>query len=218
MENQIPVLIEALNDNDFRIRNNAAVELGKLGTQARSAIPALILGLKDNHYNVRRVSAEALGKMGELAQKAIPYLLEALVYHSMEERISKKGSNLIRINSIQALCLIGPDRHCLPALIASLMDDDPEARLYAAKALGLLGESSQEAIPDLVQALTDPNTQVRGEAIASLEKIATNTNLNQECHFAIPALLEALKDNDFRIRRIATKLLKKITNKKYPFA
>ena len=216
MENRVPMLIEALNDSDFRIRNNAAVELGKLGGDAKAALPALILGLKDNHYNVRRVSAEALGKIEDPSKRAIPHLVEALIYHGMEERMSKKGSNLIRINTLNALCNIGPNAQAVSALITSLMDDDPEARGAAARALGLVGEQAKEAIPDLVQALTDPNTQVRTEAIRALEKIGMG-NIGLEGNFAVPALLEALKDNNFRIRRVATKLLKKITGKKYPF-
>ncbi|EKQ68458.1 HEAT repeat-containing protein [Leptolyngbyaceae cyanobacterium JSC-12] len=58
---------------------------------------------------------------------------------------------------------------------------------------------SDEAIPDLLQALQHPDSEVRRSAAAALGKVGSG--------LAIPGLLEALQDQDSEVRRSAAAAL-----------
>ena len=68
----VPELINALKDDDWQIRNQAAVVLGTIGPEAKAAVPALIdvLGEEDKYF--RSHAAVALGKIGREARAAVP--------------------------------------------------------------------------------------------------------------------------------------------------
>lgn len=64
----VPTLIDALKDEDRRVRKNAASTLGNIG-DAR-AVPALINALKDTDWNVRYWAAWALSEIAEKGDHA----------------------------------------------------------------------------------------------------------------------------------------------------
>jgi len=74
----IAELIEALQDGDFQIRNEAAVALGELGPAARESVPALTQALEAEDKYLRSHAAAALGKIGPAAGAAVPALTRAL--------------------------------------------------------------------------------------------------------------------------------------------
>ena len=57
----VPVLIQALQDEDSGVRQSVAWALGQIG---KDAVPALILLLKDKNGDVRQNTAKALGEIG----------------------------------------------------------------------------------------------------------------------------------------------------------
>ena len=61
----VPDLVEALKDEDWRVREVAAETLGKIGTHAKSAVPVLSNVMKDKNEDsdVRKKAAEALKKI-----------------------------------------------------------------------------------------------------------------------------------------------------------
>lgn len=63
-EEEISGLISALYDEEWLIRETAAMDLAKLGRDACSAIPHLLLLLEDEEWLVRRSSIYALSKIG----------------------------------------------------------------------------------------------------------------------------------------------------------
>jgi HEAT repeat protein len=69
----VPVLIKALKDNDWYVREKAAYALEKI--RDKSAVPALIEALRDESQGVRYYAAEALSKIGK---SAVPGLIKAL--------------------------------------------------------------------------------------------------------------------------------------------
>ena len=73
-----PILIQLLNDDDERVRNEAAFAIGVIGDRAdtSSAIPPLIAMLKGSRRE-RLNAASALCRLGERANAAIPALIEA---------------------------------------------------------------------------------------------------------------------------------------------
>jgi HEAT repeat protein len=62
-ERVVPVLAEALRDQNEFVRHDSAVALGKFGPEARTAVPALTAALKDKDANVRRMAEAALKKI-----------------------------------------------------------------------------------------------------------------------------------------------------------
>lgn len=56
----VPILADALNDEDTFIRRDAARALGKFGPAAKEAVPALVARLNDQEPSVRKAAATAL--------------------------------------------------------------------------------------------------------------------------------------------------------------
>ncbi len=62
----VPVLIQALTDENYTVRQPAAGGLGRIGEAAQEAALALIEALTDGHYFVCSLAAWAWGEIGEL--------------------------------------------------------------------------------------------------------------------------------------------------------
>ena len=78
--------------------------------------------------------------------------------------------------------------------ITTLGDEDPSVRSRAADALGTLGESAAEAVPHLIQALSDSYEPVRLNAAYTLGAIGEPS---------VPQLIETLGDENGSTRRMA---------------
>jgi len=71
---------------------------------------------------------------------------------------------------------LGPEaKTAIPALIELLLDQDEEAQMAAACALGTMGPAAREAIPALTKLLRARPTDVRSSAAEALEKIKKQT-------------------------------------------
>jgi HEAT repeat protein len=86
----------------------------------------------------------------------------------------------------------------VPVLLAALQGANPEARQYAAEALGKLETPPREVVPLLVAALRDENALVGVAAAVALRK------LKPEDDTVVPALIEAVRNPAYhRIREAA---------------
>lgn len=74
----IPVLIEALKDDEGEIRWYAAWALSRIGSEAKLAVEALIEALKDEEGEVRILAAKALSSMESGIAIPLPVLVESL--------------------------------------------------------------------------------------------------------------------------------------------
>jgi len=136
-------LMTALEDPVWRMRSQAAIELGRLGV--KKARPALIRHLRsDSEMWVRFMSAGALGSLG--GTRAAAALIHALNDQS--------ESPDVRDMAADALGEMGSAR-ALPALLSHLGDRSEKVRRSCAFALGALGDPS--AIPELKKALAGTN-------------------------------------------------------------
>jgi len=172
----VSALIERLRDKDATIRLHSAIALGNIGPDAKAAVPALKPFLKEKHtvrvytaiaiwkieHNTpetlpvleqglqeenakfRWAAAVFLGEMGPAAEHAIPLL----------EKATKSADKETASCAVQALAQIIPGT--VPVLLETLKDPDPGMRISAAVALGRLGPSAREAVPDLTALLKDP--------------------------------------------------------------
>lgn len=114
----LPPLLEALKDDDAAVRYWAAIGLGNLGDDARSAANVLTSALADQSASVRIAAARALCKMG-LEEKALPVLTKEL----------KDGAQWTRLSAAIVLGEIGEQaRPVIPALKEAMK---PRKELYA---------------------------------------------------------------------------------------
>jgi HEAT repeat protein len=212
----VPVLIDALSDEDSRLR---LVIIDLLGEIAESdAIPALAGALRDPEWRVRWQAAEALGKMRTTA--AVPDLLEMLADSNKDVRMSvayalgrighpSAVEGLVKLlhdrewrvrwGAAEALWEIGDD--ATPALIEALREEDEYVRRAAIRALAQIGKL---AIPRLINALQDDNWDVRWSAAAALQEIGDS---------AVPALVEALDTENWQAAWATAETLKRIGTK-----
>ncbi|MBN1679568.1 MAG: HEAT repeat domain-containing protein [Anaerolineae bacterium] len=210
----VPVLLDALSDQDWRVRLQVIETLGSI--RAAEAAPMLTGMLHDAEWRVRWRAAEALGKLNATGAAvrdlslalsdnnddvriaaawalrqikdpgAIPALIRAL--HDCEWRV--------RWTAAEALWTIGPA--AVPLLLDTLHDRDDYVRRAAGRALAQIGETS---VPGLVALLADDNWDVRGAAAAALHEIG---------EAAVPALVSRLVDGNWQAGWAAAEALRQI--------
>ncbi|HMF17886.1 MAG TPA: HEAT repeat domain-containing protein [Gemmataceae bacterium] len=188
----VGVLAEALKNPDAEIRINAAMSLGRIGKEAKSAVPALALALSDSDSGVREHVAEALYNIGPEAREAVPALILALDH-------ADAG---FRARAAAALTGIGPDaKNALVPLHFALKDKNAEVRLYAAQAIWAVEGKEDEALPVLKKILQDKESTLRPQAALVLALIGPKAAK------LAPELHEALGDADAALRAAAAKAL-----------
>jgi HEAT repeat protein len=213
----LPVLRQALREGNANVRAGAAAALGWLGFRAEPAVPALAQALEDEDRRVRRLSAEALARIGPGAKAAAPALIKALndadeqarrefarllrrsgpsaqvIFPSSVQEIQVRNEHVrVRAMAVAALERIGSS--AVPALIDTLTNTDPAARINAAEALGRLGEDGKPAAAALTTILLkDKDARVREAAAHAFSKLP---------HYD-SALVVALKDSDPGVRAAA---------------
>jgi HEAT repeat protein len=73
----VPYLLQVVKkDKDAKVREAAALALGKMSANPKEAVPVLIEALKDKENAVRAAAARALGQLGPDAKDAVPALEE----------------------------------------------------------------------------------------------------------------------------------------------
>jgi hypothetical protein len=191
----VPALIRALGDSDRRVRVRAVAALGKLGPEAQSAAPALVGCLNDEDPAVRR---EAIGAL--LSIKAVD---EATLSHL--DKLRGKGHSRYDVararRALKFLRLSGGLPAELGKRVAALGSVDRKQRIKAAGSL-----RSRDALPALIEALKDPEPEVRLAVVATLEAIAAYDQPK-----AILALKQASNiDRDRRVKKAAKETLRRL--------
>jgi HEAT repeat protein len=121
--------------------------------EAKGDVPRLIKALGSHKTAVRIAAAEALGHVGDAS--AVQPLIVALKAWDVREA------------AVEALAHIGAE--ALEPLIAALSEGDRDVRIYAAGALGQIGET--RAVEPLISALQDPGMLVRVAAAEALDRL-----------------------------------------------
>jgi HEAT repeat protein len=155
----LPVLTQALADENWRIRYETAKAIGAMGIEARTAIPALVERLVDAD---RRVACEAIASLGKIGPAAIPCLIDAL------------NSHISYVRSTAAWVLAGFEsnaRAAVPELIQALKDPDWQVQWVAAYALGRIGVDAKPAVFALVESCKGDYALVAKEASRALWRI-----------------------------------------------
>lgn len=174
----IDVLITALLDEDDRtaaggypLRRNAARALGKLGD--RRAVPALVNALECSDFYVREAAAQSLEMLGD--QAAIGRLVDLLLDRIPSTQPAPEPPHLSQpfdaiLEALGTLGAVDAISQIQPFLEHSV----PRVQFAAARALYLLTPEPDHAAQygdRLVQALTNPDLQLRRTVLADLGAI-----------------------------------------------
>jgi HEAT repeat protein len=178
---------------DVTKRNEAFEALRRLGPQAKAAVLPLSEALKDPSSATRWRAAITLGCIGPEAKAAVRQLADAL----------KDDYYPARYYAAFALGEIGPEvKTALPALNEALMREEIEyVRRGIATALSRVGP---DAVPSLVEALTNSSASVRHAAVLALGQ------MGPEARRAAPALTEVLHDKERFVRSAAAIAIKRV--------
>lgn len=140
-EEQLPVLIKALDDPKSSIRRLAVVYMGMIGGSA--VLPYLFQALRDDSVSVRRTAGDTLSDLGD--PSAIGPMCEAL----------QDANKLVRWRAARFLYEVG-DETALSALRAAQDDPEFEVRLQVKMALERI-ESGEAASGTVWQQMTRRN-------------------------------------------------------------
>jgi HEAT repeat protein len=213
-EKKLADLMQRLDSEDYVVRQDAALELGRMGPRARPAVPLLIECLESEPWSLKGRAARALGRigdpravdslrrllkderddlrasaakaLGDLGNVALPAVPDLIITASNESYDQYPAS--IGAAS-KALRKIGPP--AIPLLMEALEDD------YTLGAAGLaLGGMGPEVIPYLETALSSGGNQAVGATVAA-EK------LGPAAAPLVESLIRALNENKIEGLRFA---------------
>lgn len=194
----VPEKLTALTQKNSEVETSVSESTGEIKINGivvdevtEPTIEALRLQLASDDAEDRRVAATRLARMNN--PTAISLLIETFT-SDMDGGALEAENALVRIGSF-----------AVPALINALEDRLGQVRVYAALALGQIGEPAKEAVPVLMKALRDEDGMVRVIASEALFKID-----NSHAALVIPVLMEGLSRQRSLVRKYAAKALEKI--------
>jgi HEAT repeat protein len=211
-ERAVPVLIEALADNDPVTAESAAGALGNI--RDRRAVKPLVAALSRPGFP-RYVGIWALGEIGD--EEAIPVLVKSL------------GDASPSVRKYATRSLIKFSGRVVPVMTASLDDPNPWIRHYAVRVLGQVGERASagpiierydrlnpevalwalgrlgepKALPILIREAGQRDWKIRLAAIQAMGALARPEGL--------PVLKKALEDPEWIIREWAARGIEEAT-------
>ncbi|WP_308639983.1 conserved virulence factor C family protein [Paenibacillus silvisoli] len=142
----LPLLAQAIQDDNVSIRRLAVVYLGEL--RSPEALPQLFAALRDSSASVRRTAGDTLSDLGDPA--AIPPMIEAL----------RDRNKLVRWRAARFLYEVGDDS-AAEALRAAAADPEFEVSLQARIALERI-ERGEEAAGSVWQQMTQSRDKQSG--------------------------------------------------------
>jgi HEAT repeat protein len=191
----LEVLMAGLKDFDPGVRAQAAEGLWEMQAQARDAAGPLEAVLGDNDPLVRQRAVRALWAIGPPAKAQVPKLLETL-----RDKDAK-----VRVYAAKALWRIAYQKDGVPVLCDALKSPDVLLRQMAADGLKKICDEARanhipfvekdpkvkvsiaSAVPSLIDALKDSDSDVRGLAALSLGLIGPDARV------AVPMLVKQLR-------------------------
>lgn len=140
-------LIKDLHRRDWKLRLNAAKELGDIGTGAQSAVPHLVECLSDKNENVLATAIIAIGKI----KPDNLSIIQPLIRHALStsESVSKMAMHALSKIALK-------NENIIPALISALQEAPINDRCILIDILGTIGPLANDAVPVLFTILQQP--------------------------------------------------------------
>lgn len=182
----VPALRKTLGDRDPLVKRDAANSLAIIDVAAvRPALDDLAALCSEKDSQVRRAALSALMRIvgpGDVAAAAA--IRQALLDPDLE----------VRCNAAMVLSNIGGKeaKAAVDVLLHILRKGEIEMRRQAAAAIRGVGPDAAKAVPDLIEALRDPDEEVRGNAALALGGIGPAAEP------AVPRLVELAAAGDER--------------------
>lgn len=151
----LTTMLAQLQAAEPEVRWRAATNIAQMATQ--EAVLALARSLYDEEPFVRWAAAQSLG---EIARRATDPGVPVAATHALLEAVAA-GDAGARAAAADTVAAWGGQAPLEPALTLAA-DAEASVRVAAVRALGLAGsQSPQVVVPPLVQALEDPDPEVR---------------------------------------------------------
>jgi len=202
----VPALVAALKDDDKDICRSAAKALATIG---QPAVSALLTAMSSAGAELCQIIVEIFGKIKD------PITITPLIKILYDDN----GGN-IRDAAVNALSAIGHPG--APSLVTLLAHSNKNARLAAARALGMIGwkPKTPEEYLEFIFAKGDVNTVIDYKdpavvmglvgALKDADKDVCQASMNALKTFgslALPALKDAMEDRDWHVREAAAEVL-----------
>jgi HEAT repeat protein len=216
----VPILINALEDNDQSVRKNAVIALREIGAEARAAIPALSKIARDASEstglrNVVLASLRCLGALAELvhaitdgdlqvrteainqAAYAVPadILITPLINALKDEKVRSPAASALRHIGAQAV----------PFLEKVLESEDANITVTAARSLLEIDATNRPATAHAVRLLKHSDPEIRGNAAFALMR-----NAGSHAEPTIEDYKQLLRDENTWARSFAAAALRNI--------
>lgn len=193
----LSVLIEAVANPDWKVRDRAYQAVGELGDAAGPAVPVL-LDAAQRHGDVRGERGRILLQLGRIRRRpdlVVPVLVNELASEDRDHRHL----------ACFAIARFGPGAAgTVPALLELMKRRGGDDIPGAAMALRAIGPGAAAAVPELLRMLKDGPSTERGDAAAALGGIGA---VRAE---VVRALVEAARDVDPTVRRGALRALAEV--------
>lgn len=184
----VPLILQALNDDDKWVRVKAAEALGRIAANPKEVVPALCKAYSSIEGPWREVVVEALGKFRSRNVVAVALLIKAL----------QDDDASMRETAAAALGELAPDCYkAIAPLREALRDQVPYVREAALASLRRYGEADVAA-PALVALLQDEDDGIQTTAWLELMDMGSS---------AVESLVAALGDSDVAVRSSAAELI-----------
>jgi beta-lactamase regulating signal transducer with metallopeptidase domain len=194
-------ILQVMQGYDIQGGNKDDAEVFQAGIEAvrkigKPAVTVLIGGLRGENRNGRRFAATALDQVGLDARSAVPALIKAM--RDEDAYVREKAADAVVVNQPEAPGYAA-------ALVELLKDDLPNLRANAAYFLGnpKLLEGRALFVPALVEALDDPEANVRQSVLAAL------VTLKPPAREVVPGIAKRLTDNIGPLQQQAFEMIRK---------
>jgi HEAT repeat protein len=188
----VGLLTQAVKDPEPRVRQGAALALGKIRPLAPGSAQKLTIGLDDSDRQVRAAFLAAISSLGRRAGECVPAVRAML----------KDESAGIRIQAIGILFQSAPrDERLLDDLTGLLNDTDARVQRHALDTIRALGPRGRKSLPVVIGKLNSTDPEVR---LAAAEVIGSH---GPAAAAAVPALTALLDDRSPKLQTIAAQTL-----------
>jgi len=180
------------DDPSSDVRAEAATALGRYSQRAASgSFAGDVTNALREHLLRAAVDAEAAYAVQRRSLESLgPFADEAEVAAAIDEAFDA-GDHGLRCSAIAAM---GQSRNLrwLPEILGELENEEPELRFESARSAGLLG--SADALPPLLEAARDEDSEVRHMAISAIGQIGGRGAVR-----ALERLAEDAREADFEL-------------------